>query len=61
LFKGSISAIAIPKDVVAPKWLSQFIDYTTIINDNIKNFPFESIGVVRGGKSNVNYTNIIKL
>jgi len=61
LFKGSINAIAIPKDVPTPKWLIQFIDYTNIINDNIKNFPLESIGIRRGGKDTVNYTNIIKL
>lgn len=61
LFKGSISAIAIPKDVLTPKWLITFIDYTTIINDNVKNFPIESIGVRRMGKDTVNYSNIIKL
>jgi hypothetical protein len=61
LFKGSITAIAIPKDVSTPRWLIEFIDYTNIINDNVKNFPIESLGIRRMGKDTVNYTNIIKL
>lgn len=59
-FKGNITAIAIPKDVVTPIWITQFIDYTTIINDNIKNFPINSIGV-NTGKTSINYTNIVSL
>ena len=31
-YKGSISAVAIPKDVSTPEWLIPFIDYNTIIN-----------------------------
>lgn len=60
-FKGVINAIAIPKDVATPKWLIEFIDYTSIINDNLKNFPIESVGIRRMGKTNINYTNILKL
>lgn len=60
-YKGSISAVAIPKDVQTPEWLKPFIDYNTIINDNLCNFPLESIGIRRLGKDTVNYTNIVKL
>ena len=60
-FKGSIDAISIPKDTPTPDWLKEFIDYNSIVEDNIKGFPYESIGIQRLDKSHVNYTNIIKL
>lgn len=60
-FSTGIDSIAIPPDVELPKWLYNFIDYASIINDNIKNFPLESIGLYRQDKDNVNYTNIMKL
>ncbi len=59
--KGNIDAIAIPRDVETPKWITYLIDYTKIMNDNIKNFPVESIGINRMNKTNVNYSNILKL
>jgi len=31
-----------------------------IINDNLKNFPLESIGITKFEKDKVNYTNVIK-
>jgi hypothetical protein len=58
---GTINAIAIPLDEPVPDWIKEFIDYTTIINDNIGGFPYESIGIQRLDKSHVNYTNILKL
>lgn len=60
-FKAGINALAIPLDVLVPEWLNDFIDYTSIINDNISGFPYESVGIMRMNKSNVNYTNIVKL
>ena len=60
-FKGSIDAISIPKDTPIPEWLKEFIDYDTIVEDNIKGFPYEAVGIQRLEKSHVNYTNIIKL
>lgn len=60
-FKGSIDALAIPLDVEVPKWLNDFINYDTIISDCIGGFPYESVGIQRMNKSNVNYTNIVKL
>lgn len=58
---GQISAISIPPDTKTPKWLLPFIDYTTIINDNLCNFPLESVGISKAGNSNINYTNILKI
>ena len=60
-FKGNITGIAIPKDVPVPKWVVEFIDYKAIINDNLCNFPLESIGLRNLGKDKVNYSNILKL
>lgn len=60
-FKGNITGIAIPKDVQVPKWVVEFIDYKAIINDNLCNFPLESIGLRNLGKDKVNYSNILKL
>lgn len=60
-FKDGISAIAIPLNVNIPKWLIGFIDYSDIINDNIKNFPLESIDLSQTPNDSVNYTNIISL
>ena len=60
IFKGSIDAISIPKDTQIPDWLKEFIDYDSIVEDNIKGFPYESIGIQRLDKNHVTYTNIIK-
>lgn len=60
-FDKGISSIAIPKSCEIPRWLTFFIDYTTIINDNLGSFPIESIGVSKLNKSMVNYTNIVQI
>lgn len=59
--KGTITSLGVPKDSVVPDWVKQFINYTAIINDNLKNFPLKSIGIMRQGKDTINYTNIIKI
>ena len=59
--KGSIDTIAVPRNVKTPEWITHLINYKEITNDNIKNFPIESIGIMRLGKDNVNYSNIISL
>ena len=60
-FNKKINGIAIPVgDLEMPKWVYEFIDYTSIINDNLKLFPIEPLGIYRGGKNN-NYTNIINI
>ena len=61
ILKGEITTIAVPRDVKTPEWVTHLINYTEITNDNIKNFPVESIGLMRMDKTNVNYSNILKL
>lgn len=56
-FATGITALAIPLDQDTPEWVFEFIDYNTIINDNLKVFPLESIGIQMSAK--VNNTNII--
>ena len=58
---GEITAIAIPQDVKPPEWILEFVNYTEIINNNLANFPVESVGIYRGGNNKVNYTNIIRI
>lgn len=57
---GEISAIAIPDGVKTPDWLMELVDYETIVNDNLKVFPIESVGISRV-RDSVNYTNIVKI
>ena len=45
-FNGEIDAIAIPLDVILPEWLDVFIDYDSILQDNIAGFPFEASQLV---------------
>lgn len=58
-FATGISSIAIPRNESVPGWVLPFIEYDTIINDNIKGFPIESIGLYRGSQYN-NSTNMIQ-
>lgn len=59
-FASGIDTVAIPKDEQIPHYIIEFIDYTTIINDNLKLFPLDSIGIYCGSDNN-NYTNIVSL
>ncbi len=61
LVSNQIDAVALPLSVELPGWLEIFIDYDSIISDNIGGFPYESIGIQRLQKSGVNYTNIVQL
>ena len=61
VLKGQITTIAVPRNVKTPEWLTHLINYTEITNDNIKNFPVDSVGIRRLGKDNVNYSNILSL
>ena len=58
---SKVKYIALPPDVKPPKWVLEFVDFKLIINDNLKNFPVESCGLLRLGQDTVNYSNIIKL
>lgn len=58
-YKNVIEAIAIPKDAIIPEWLTHYIDYSTIVNDNLTNFPLESIGINKPGSGTINYSNIL--
>ncbi len=60
-FSKGITKIAIPENEVVPEWLKEFINYTEIINDNLKTFPCEALGIDRKEKDTINYTNIVKM
>lgn len=55
-----INAIAIPYGEEVPNWIKPFIDYVTIINDNISGFPLQSCGLGFTGGNN-NYSNILSI
>ena len=59
-FKGKIEAIAIPEDSDIPSWIVPMIDYTTIIHDNLRNFPMDEIGMSKVESKDVTHTNILK-
>ena len=56
-----ITSLAIPLDVAVPKWAVEFIDYKTIISDNICNFPLDSVNISTFGNSNIVYSNIMPI
>ena len=60
-FKDGVTSISIPLDVEVPDWLTPFIDYDSILRDNIAGFPFSSVGIERLNRNKLNYTNIVKL
>ena len=60
-FKDGIDAMALPLNETIPEWLLDFIDYTEVINTNMKNFPLEQIGISKIGKDTVNYSNILQV
>ena len=59
--KKEIRALSIPTEVNIPDWVKDYIDYRTISNDSISNFPFESVGINRLGANNINYSTIMKI
>lgn len=58
-YTTGIDAIAIPLNEPVPSWILPFINYDEIINNNLKGFPIESIGIFRGSPNN-NSTNMIQ-
>lgn len=60
-FRDGIKAVSLPPDTQIPDWLYEYIDFNTIVNDNLTPFPIETVGIKRMGKTAINYTNIIQL
>ena len=60
-YSPMITKICIPVGTPLPEWIKHFINYSEIVNDNLKTFPIESIGLDRKDNDRVNYTNIVKL
>ena len=58
---SKVTTIGLPVDVAVPDWVLSFVDFTTIINDQLKNFPLDSIGLKRLNNDSVNVSNIIQL
>ena len=58
---GDISSIAINYGDSIPEWVINFIDYDTIINDNLKGFPTDEVGINTLGNNNLAYTNLLTL
>lgn len=54
-----INNISVPKNATIPDFLVDFIDYNTVIDNNLSKLPIEYIGIYK--REAVPYTNIIKL
>ena len=61
VFHGKLDTVAIPKDIPVPEWLKSFIDYTTIIGDNLSGFPASSAGIGQFMNKKANYSNVVRL
>lgn len=59
-FAKGITGIAILDDMQVPEWIKDYIDYTTIVNDNLRSFPCEAVGIDRMESKYINYTNILR-
>ena len=46
--------------MISLEWVKDYIDYTEIVNDNLRSFPCEAIGIDRRESDNINFTNILK-
>ena len=58
---SKVTVIGLPADTAVPDWVLSFVDFNTIINDQLKNFPLDSIGLKRLSNDSVNVSNIIQL
>lgn len=60
-YKAGITSIAIQFGDPIPEWIIRFIDYDNIINDNLKGFPTDEVGINTLGNGNIPYTNLLTL
>ena len=58
-FKDGITSMALPLNETLPTWILDYVDYTEVINANMKIFPLDQIGIDTIGKDSINYTNIL--
>ena len=58
---SKVTVIGLPLDTAVPDWVLSFVNFTEIINDQLKNFPLDSIGLKRLDNDSVNVSNIIQL
>ena len=58
---AKLNIIGFPMDVDVPDWILSFVNIQEIVNTNLKNFPLDSIGLMRLDNDNVNYSNIIAI
>lgn len=56
---SDITHITVPKDEIIPDFLIDFIDYNTIVDDNISKLPIEFIGIHK--KPHTPFSNIVSL
>ena len=60
-FSKGITGIAIMPDMDVPEWVKDYIDYATIVNDNIRPFPLSALNISRFDNDAVNFTNVLAL
>lgn len=58
---SKVTVIGLPVDTAVPDWVLSFVNFNEIINDQLKNFPLDSIGIKRLENDSVNVSNIIQL
>mgnify|MGYP004453897441 CR=1 FL=1 len=58
---SKVTVIALPLDSAVPDWVLEFVDFDTIINDQLRNFPLDSIGLTRLDNDSINVSNIVQL
>ena len=58
-YKGNLTSIAIPLNSDIPDWIVPFIDYATIIEDNLRSFPLEELGISREKNNSVINSNVV--
>ena len=58
---SKVTVIGLPIDTAVPDWVLSFVNFNEIINDQLKNFPLDSIGLKRLDNDSVNVSNIIQL